>query len=34
MVLKRALDELVQDIWCEELVYISAGEIIRKWLET
>lgn len=32
MVLKSSLDELVQDIRGDELVYIGMGEIVCKWL--
>lgn len=34
MVLKRALDKLVEQIRCQEFVYIGTGEIARKWLRS
>jgi len=33
MIFESSLDELVEEIWGNEPVYISLGEIIGKWLE-
>lgn len=33
MVLEGALNELVENIWCDEFIYISTGEIVGEWLE-
>ena len=32
MVLERALDELVQNVGCEKLVYVCTGKVICEWL--
>ena len=34
VIFKRALDELVQDVGREKLVYVRTGKVICEWLRT
>jgi hypothetical protein len=33
VVFKSSLDDLMQDVWCEKLMYIGVGEVVCKWLK-
>jgi tRNA-binding EMAP/Myf-like protein len=34
MILERSFDNLVENIWCDEFMYIGAWKIICEWLKS